>query len=75
MIRVVKLFSCNKNYINQGLSALAVGLYICIKSYNHLQLPDQFSPDFTWDILSKVVDNLFKWLCTIEQDGHHTCIW
>ena len=26
-------------------------------------------PSVEWDI-----DNLFKWLCTIEQDGHHAHI-
>ena len=57
MIKVVTLFSYNQAFA-PGLSALAPGLYTCIKSFNvklsyFLKPFDYFSPDFTWRLLSK----------------------
>ena len=53
MIREVKLVSYKQNFVLWGLSALALGLYTCIKLCNilmssSLKLLEQFSPDFTW---------------------------
>ena len=51
-------FSYNQNFVPWGLSALAPGLYTCIKLCNlymssSLKLLEQFSPDFTWGLLPK----------------------
>ena len=58
MIEVLKHFSYNQNFVPRELSALATRLYTCIKLCNFkmsvfLKLFKQFSPDFTWDLLSK----------------------
>ena len=36
---------------------------------------EQFSPDFTWDLLSKGHSQFVQMIRAIEQDGHQAHIW
>ena len=73
MIKVVITLS------SQELSAVAPGLYTGIKSWNLLwnRLTHflQFLQISQGSFCRRDVDNLFKWFCTIEQDGCHAHIW
>ena len=76
MIKVIKHFSYNQNFVPRGLTALATGLYTCIKLCYFLILMfslkplEQFSSGFLLGFAK-----LFKWFRTIGQDGHHAYIW
>ena len=65
IIKVVKVFSYNQNFVLRELSDLAPGLHVhlwnCLTNFHQISHGAFCLRD---------IDKLFKWFCTIEQDGH-----
>ena len=73
-------FQLQSKFCPPGLSALAPGLYTCIKSRNlwtssFLNSLANFHQISHWAFCWKRIINLFKRFCIIKQDGHHAHIW
>ena len=78
MIKVVKRFSFNQNFVPWELSALAPGLYTLYKlcNFEMSSLKRSNFPQMSHGAFCrKVIDNLFEWFHAIEQDGCHADIW
>ena len=80
MIKIVKRFSYNRNFVHLELSALASWLYAYIKlCYFKFRLLNRLSSFlqilFTWAFCWKGIYSLFEWLRANEQDGRRAHIW
>ena len=80
VVKVVKFVIYNQNFIPWGVSALAPGLCHVENSIN-LYMSSSLKPLAIFHQIShgafyrSGTNNLFKWFCTIGQDGYHAHIW
>ena len=80
MIKVVKLFSYNRNIVPWGLSAL-VPVYIHVSNDVILKCLLLLNRSSNYHRIShgalcrKGIDSLFKWIRATKQDGRLADIW